>query len=134
MRLPPVRFTVRRMMAAVAVVALALVSVELATSLLILAVSILAVRSRFVEPIGRRSRRGAIPYLVTLACLYLPWGWGAWDPPRGESRWLCFNFGPVPPGFPGGLFANCYMPANNYMCYGEYSPAASTIALAMAAG
>ena len=71
MRLPPVRFTVRRMMAAVAVIALALVSVELATSLLILAVSILAVRSRFVEPVGRRSRRWPIPYLVTLACLYL---------------------------------------------------------------
>src|SRR5436305_12495491 len=26
------------------------------------------------------------------------------------------------------------MSANSYMCYGEYSPAASTIALAMAAG
>lgn len=134
MRLPPVRFTVRRMMAAVAVVALALVSVELATSLLILAVSILAVRSRFVEPVGRRSRRWAIPYLVTLACLYLPWGWVAWDHPWEESRWPWFKFWPVSPGFTAGLFANSYMSANSYMCYGEYSPAASTIALAMAAG
>jgi hypothetical protein len=128
MRLPPVRFTVRRMMAAVAVVALALVSVELATSLLILAVSILAVRSRFVEPVGRRSRRWAIPYLITLTCLYLPWAWVAWDHPWEESRWPWFKSWPVSPGFTAGLSAN------SYMSYGEYSPAESTIALIMAAG
>src|SRR5205823_749223 len=103
-------------------------SVELATSLLILAVSILAVRSRFVEPVGRRSRRWPIPYLVTLACLYLPWAWVAWDHPWEESRWPWFKFWPVSPGFTAGLFAN------SYMSDGASSPAASTIALVMAAG
>src|SRR4051812_11410556 len=129
MRLPPVRFTVRRMMAAVAVIALALVSVELATSLLILAVSILAVRSRFAEPVGRRSRRWAIPYLVTLACLYLPLGWVAWDHPwEEESRWAGIKFWPVSPGLSAGLFAN------SFMSDGGYSPDERTIALVMSAG
>src|SRR3954452_7477293 len=90
MRVLPVRFTVLRMMAAVAGVAVdasALRHAELATSLLILAASTFAVRSLFAGPVGRRSRRWAIPYLVTLACLYLPLVWVVWYHPWEGPRW-----------------------------------------------
>src|SRR5436309_2652787 len=85
MRLPHLQFTVRRMMFAVTVVAVALVRIELATLLLILAVSGLAIRSLLGGPTAaRRSRPWAIPYLVTLACLYLPFGWVMWGTPSGR--------------------------------------------------
>jgi hypothetical protein len=109
MRLPHVRLTVRRMMFAVAVVASALVRIELATLLLILAVSSLAIRALLAGPTaGRRSPPWAIPYLVTLACLYLPFGWVLWDAPSGrvmrgvfleDFRWAWFKSWPVLPAF-----------------------------------
>src|SRR4051812_35313214 len=101
MRLPHVQFTVRRMMVTVTVVAAALVRVELATLPLVLAMSSVAIRSLFARPpTGRRSRPWAIPYLVTLACLSLPFGWVLWDAPSGrvmrgvffeDCRWAWFK-------------------------------------------
>jgi hypothetical protein len=126
MLLPYVQFSVRWMMAAVAVIALAIFYAEMATLLLILAISSLAIRSLFTEPVGRRSRRWAIPYLLTLACLYLPLGWVAWYHPWEGSRWAGVKFWPVSPGLSAGLYANSFL--------FEYYPDERTIALAMAAG
>jgi hypothetical protein len=81
-----------------------------------------------VEPVGRRSRRWPVAYLVTLACLYLPWGWVAWDHPWEESRWPWFKSWPVSPGFTAGLSAN------SFMLRPERSTPEAPIALSMAAG
>src|SRR5437879_4940853 len=100
MPLPRVRFTVRRMMFAVTVVATALVRIELATLLLILAVSSLAIRSLLAGPTtGRCSRPWAIPYLLTLACLYLPFGWVMRGVFLEDFRWAWFKSWPVLPAF-----------------------------------
>ena len=53
MRVPRMRFTVRRMMAAVAIIALAFFDARLTTSLVILSASVVAIRSLLAEPKNR---------------------------------------------------------------------------------
>jgi hypothetical protein len=94
------------MMIAVAVVALACYDAQLTVFLLILATSAVAIRSRAAEPIGERSRHWAVPYFVTLACLYLPFLWVLWDYPWDSYRWTWVKLWPVLPGLVAGMFVH----------------------------
>ena len=106
MRRPRLRFTVRRMMAAVAVIALAFFDARLTTFLVILTTSVVAICSLLAEPGGGRSRHWAVPYFVTLACLYLPFAWVIWDFPWDGYRWHWVKLWPVLPGLVAGMFAH----------------------------
>jgi hypothetical protein len=106
MMTPQVRFTVRRMMAAVAVVALALFDARLTTLLLLAAGAVVAVRSLLAEPSGGRSRPWAVSYLVTLACLYLPFAWVLGAYPWDSYRWHWIKLWPVLPGLVAGVFVH----------------------------
>src|SRR4051812_46441592 len=99
MRVPGVRFTLRRMMVGVAVLALALFDARLTTSLLLGTVAVLAVGSLLTG----RTRPWAVPYLVTLACLYLPFAWVLGDYPWDSYRWQWVKLWPVLPGLVAGL-------------------------------
>src|SRR4051812_9808022 len=105
MRRPRVQTSMRGMMGAVAVIALALFRAEAAMLLLVLTLSGLAIGSLLAGPPSHRSRRWAIPCLVTLACLYLPFGWIAWTVPPYGSRSAWLISWPVCPGLIPGLFA-----------------------------
>lgn len=106
MRLTRLRFTVRRMMAAVAVIALALFDARVATFLVILTTSVIAIRSLVAEPSGGRSRPWVVPYFITLACLYLPFAWVIWDYPWDGYRWYWVKLWPVLPGLVAGMFVH----------------------------
>src|SRR5262249_14186004 len=100
------RFTVRRMMAAVAIIALAFFDARLTTSLVILGASVVAIRSLLAEPSGRRSHHWAVPYFVTLSCLYLPFAWVIWDYPWDDCGWHWVKLWPVLPGLVAGMFVH----------------------------
>lgn len=106
MRALRVRFTLRGLMLGVVVIALILYSVPLTTLFLVLAGSILAIRVRLTEPIGGGSRRWAVPYLVTLACLYLPFAWVLGDYPWDDYRWHWIKLWPVLPGLIAGMLVH----------------------------
>jgi hypothetical protein len=106
MRVPRVRFTVQGMMAAVAVVALALFDTQLTMLLLLGTGAVLAVGSLLAERTGGRPRPWAVPYLVTLACLYLPFAWVLGDYPWDSYRWHWVKLWPVLPGLVAGLFVH----------------------------
>jgi hypothetical protein len=93
-------------MAVVAVVALALIDPGLTTFLSILITSAVAIRSLLLEPVGARPRPWAIPYFVTLACLYSPFAWVVWDYPWDGYRWGWVKLWPVLPGLVAGMFAH----------------------------
>jgi hypothetical protein len=91
------------MMAAVAVLALALFDAGLTTSLLLGTGAVLAVRSLVAGSADGRSRPWAVPYLVTLACLYLPFAWVLGDYPWDSYRWHWVELWPVLPGLVAGM-------------------------------
>src|SRR3954462_8832425 len=97
MRLPRLRFSMGRMMATVAVIALALVNAELITLLLIFIGSVVAIWSLLAAPTDDPPHRWAIPYFVTLTCLYLPFAWliggDSWD----SHRWIWIKHWPILP-------------------------------------
>jgi hypothetical protein len=93
-------------MVAVAVIAVALYNARLTTILLILIGSFVAIRSLIVEPSGGRSRRWAVSYFVTLACLYLPFAWVVWDYPWDSYRWGWIKLWPVLPGIIAGMLVH----------------------------
>jgi hypothetical protein len=100
------RFTVQRMMATVAVLALALFDARLTTFLLLASGAAVAVRSLLAGPTGGRPRPWAVPYLVTLACLYLPFAWVLGDYPWDSYRWHWIKLWPVLPGLVAGMFVH----------------------------
>jgi hypothetical protein len=106
MRVARARFTVQQLMAAVAVFALALSDAQLTTFVLIVTGAVVAVRSLFAERTGGRSCRWAIPYFVTLACLYLPFAWVLCDYRWDSYRWHWVKLWPVLPGLVAGLFVH----------------------------
>lgn len=92
------RFTIRGLMIAVVALALLLADPRLGTLLLILAGSVAA----FVT--GKRSR-WAVPYGVTLACVYLPYAWLVLiDYPWNSYRWTWVMLWPILPGLLAGIF------------------------------
>src|SRR5262245_11222801 len=102
MRVPRVRLTVRRMMTAVAVAALALFDARLATALLLGGGAVLAAGSLLARTAGGRPCPWAVPYFVTLSCLYLPFAWVIWVYPWGD-RWHWAKLWPVLPGLVAGV-------------------------------
>jgi hypothetical protein len=106
MRLPRLRFTVGRLMVAVAVIALAIFNAQLTTLLFVLIGSAVAIRSLLAEPAGGRSRHWAVSYFVTLACLYLPFAWVVRDYPWDSYRWGWIKLWPVLPGIVAGMFVH----------------------------
>jgi hypothetical protein len=94
------------MMAAVAILALALVDARLATLLFIVTGAAFAVRSLLAGPTAGRTRSWAVPYFVTLACVYLPYAWVLWDFPRDEYRLQWVKLWPVLPGLVAGTFVH----------------------------
>ncbi len=101
---PRIRFTVRRLMIAVAVIALAFFDARLATFVVIVSGSLFASCSLLAEPVGGRSRRWAVPFFVSLACLYLPFAWVIWDYPWDDYRWHWIKLWPILPGLAAGMF------------------------------
>ncbi|MFO0892585.1 MAG: hypothetical protein U0790_26015 [Isosphaeraceae bacterium] len=90
-------------MTAVAVIALALVDARLATLVVLAATSAVAIRNLLAGPSGGRSRRWAVPYFVTLGCLYLPFAWVIWGYPWDDYRWHWIKLWPVLPGLVAGM-------------------------------
>jgi hypothetical protein len=92
------RFSIRHLMTAVAITALLISDPRIALVLLILAGSIASLQNRY-------RRRWAVPYFVTLACVYLPFSWLVLtDYPWGDYRWFWIKLWPVLPGLPAGMF------------------------------
>lgn len=78
----------------------ALYGAGLAVSLMVAAVAVVAVRS-LCRPSGPP---WAVSYLVTLACLYLPYTWLAvMDAPWDSYRWFWIVMWPILPGFAPGI-------------------------------
>jgi hypothetical protein len=103
MRLP--RMTIRRWMIAVGFVALGLVQAQLATFLLILTLAAVALRYCSKPAAQTSSRKWAIAFLVTLACLYLPYIWLLLiDYPWDSYQWGWIKLWPVLPGLLAGVF------------------------------
>jgi len=91
------RLTIRNLMIAVALLALEMADARLAIVLLLLAGA--------AATLLPRNRRWAVPYFVTLSCLYLPFSWLVlinypWD----SYRWHWIQRWPTAPGLPAGLF------------------------------
>jgi hypothetical protein len=99
------RATTRGTMIAVAVVALTLRRAELGMLALVLILSFVAVRRLFDAPKGSRPYSWARSYLVTIACVYLPYGWlVVQDYPWDDYRWEWVKMWPILPGlFPAIL-------------------------------
>jgi hypothetical protein len=91
-------------MTAVAVLAAALTSPCLATLAVLVIVAGFAVRS--LRRGGGRARGWAVPYFVTLGCLYLPFGWVVWEWPWDGYRRTWIQMWPVLPGLIGGMFVH----------------------------
>jgi hypothetical protein len=92
------RFSVRHLMIAVAITALLMSDPRIALVLLILAGSAATLQNR-------HRRRGATPYFVTLACVYLPFSWLVlMDYPWDSYRWFWIKLWPILPGLPAGMF------------------------------
>lgn len=100
------RVSTRWIMAAVAVVALALYDARLTTFLLITIGGGLAFRSLRAGPNDPRFRRWAFPYLVSVACLYLPFAWVLGDFPWDGYRLGWIMLWPVLPGLLAGAFVH----------------------------
>lgn len=115
------RFTIGRMMIAVAIIALLLLRPELVTLLLLLAGASVAVRSLVRRGHGERSRSWAGPYLVAVACLYLPFAWVILAYPWDDYRWHWIKLWPILPGLVGGMF---FHPRDTLM-----APVAGTVAI-----
>ncbi|MFO0907087.1 MAG: hypothetical protein U0794_01755 [Isosphaeraceae bacterium] len=103
MSLPRPGFTLRRMMAAVGLLAVGLAQPRVTTLVVVLAVALLAVRRLWTRPRGDRSRAWAVPYFVTLVCLYLPFAWVLGDYPWDSYRRQWIGFWPVLPGLIAGM-------------------------------
>lgn len=103
---PRVRITVRGLMIVVAVAAMVFVDARVANLLVILATSAVAVWSLLAKPGAGWPRRWAVPYLVTLGCLYLPFGWVVWDYPWDGYRVHWIRLWPVLPGLVAGMLVH----------------------------
>lgn len=92
------RFTIRGLMIAVVALAMLLADPRLGALLLILTGAVAA----FVT---RKRSRWAVPYVVTLACVYLPYSWLVlMDYPWNSYRWTWIALWPILPGLPAGMF------------------------------
>ncbi len=92
------RFSIRNLMIAVAITALMMADPRITLAFLILAGSVATLLNRY-------RRRWALPYFVTLACVYLPFSWLVltgypWD----SYQWGWIKLWPVLPGLPAGFF------------------------------
>lgn len=93
-------------MIAVAIAALAFCDPQVTTLLVISATSLLAIRSLLIKPASERPRSWAVPFLVSLACLYLPFAWVLGDYPWDGYRWHWIKLSPVLPGLIAGMFVH----------------------------
>lgn len=101
-----VRFTVGRMMGAVAVVGVALRDVKLAVLLILAGGAVVAAWSLVAGKGERRARAWAVPYFASLASLYLPFVWVLGGYPWDGYRWSWIKLWPVLPGLIAGIFAH----------------------------
>ena len=89
--------TTRGFMIAVAIIALVLRFPEPGMLILLLVLACVAIRCLLDSPTGSRS--WARSYLVTIACLYLPFGWlVVQDYPWDSYRWYWIKMWPILPG------------------------------------
>jgi len=103
----PPRFRIRTLMIAVAAVACFIADASLATLVLLVAASGVALRTLVCQRVvSAPARRRPTAYLLTLAFLYVPFGWVLWEWcwDRRQVFWL--QLWPVLPGFVAGLFAH----------------------------
>jgi hypothetical protein len=98
------RMSMRGAMLAVALFALVLRWPESGTLALVLALAFVAAYRLFQAPMGSRARRWAESYLVTIACVYLPYSWVVLqDYPWNGYRWQWITLWPILPGLIPGM-------------------------------
>jgi hypothetical protein len=67
---------------------------------------VLAARSLIARPTGGSAHPWAVPYLTTIACLYLPFAWVLGNYPWDTYRWHWIMLWPVLPGLVAGMFVH----------------------------
>ena len=97
---------IRTIMAGVALIALALYAPILTTMLVLSVVSVLLIHSPRRDPVGSSVRSWALPYFVTLACLYLPFAWVLGDHPWDGYRQSWIRIWPILPGLIPGMLVH----------------------------
>lgn len=106
MQFSRLQFTVRGMMVAVVMTALAFCNPQLGTMLLIFSGAVFAVRSRLAASTAATSYHWSTAYLVSLASLYLPFAWVLGDYPWDDYRWHWIKLWPVLPGLVAGMLVH----------------------------
>ncbi len=102
--MPTFHMTVGRWLIVVAIIAVGLVHVALGVFVFVFVLAGLALLCLAARPINPDSARWAKSYLLTIACLYLPYGWLiVQDYPWNSYHWYWIRLWPVLPGLLGGL-------------------------------
>lgn len=102
--MPRPRMTIRHGMIAVVFIALGLYRVELGVLTVVAALALAAVQCLVKAPAGSPARRWSVSYLVTIACLYLPYAWLVLiDDPWNPYQLWWIRMWPVLPGFTAGM-------------------------------